>query len=185
VIHKSGKKSHLTNTPLYPSSTSICAPKNEVVKASLRNSPSTLHKPFDEMPPSTTQAPVWFLDYTKCSLAELRKFIKCRTTPTLGRIALWKLNRQSRIHLVARLRQMDQDATFTCFMELPPELRASILESLLVDARVWDEGRATGWSVMMITRFILPCYARPSKSTPRRGRSCTTRTNPMSPSRTS
>jgi hypothetical protein len=114
------------------------------------------------MPPSTTEAPVWFLDYTKCSLAELRKFIKSRTIIKLSTTAHWKLNVQGRLHLVARLRQMDQDATFTRFMELPPELRAGIFESLLVDKRVWDEEKSD-WVFSYDNYQIHPAVLRTSK----------------------
>jgi hypothetical protein len=114
------------------------------------------------MPPSTTEAPVWFLVYTKCSLAELRKFIKSRTITKLSTTAHWKLNVQGRLHLVARLRQMDQDATFTRFMELPPELRAGIFESLLVDKRVWDEEKSD-WVVSYDNYQIHPAVLRTSK----------------------
>jgi hypothetical protein len=105
---------------------------------------------------------VWFLVYTKCSLAELRKFIKSRTITKLSTTAHWKLNVQGRLHLVARLRQMDQDATFTRFMELPPELRAGIFESLLVDKRVWDEEKSD-WVVSYDNYQIHPAVLRTSK----------------------
>jgi hypothetical protein len=163
VNHKLGKDSHHKQSNFLQIVSLHLRKKAK--KALLEDSPSSSNALFDNMAASTMQAPVWFLDYTKCSLAELRKFIKSRTITKLSTTAHWKLNVQGRLHLVVRLRQMDQDATFTRFMELPPELRVSIFESLLVDKRVWDEEN--------------------SRSTPRRRRSCTTRTSPISQSRAS
>jgi hypothetical protein len=57
---------------------------------------------------------------------------------------------------------MDQDATFTCFVELPPELRASIFESLLVDTRIWDEGKSD-WLVSNDDYKVHPAVLRTSK----------------------
>jgi hypothetical protein len=160
VNHKLGKDSHHKQSNFLQIVSLHLRKKAK--KALLEDSPSSSNALFDNMAASTMQAPVWFLDYTKCSLAELRKFIKSRTITKLSTTAHWKLNVQGRLHLVVRLRQMDQDATFTRFMELPPELRVSIFESLLVDKRVWDEENSD-WLVSYDDYKIHPAVLRTSK----------------------
>lgn len=80
------------------------------------------------MSQTPAQAPKWLLDYNNCSLEELRDFIKTRTGAAVDEKDL----------LAAHLRKMDQALTFPRFMELPPELRVSVYEYLLVDDRPRD-----------------------------------------------
>jgi hypothetical protein len=84
------------------------------------------------MPQGLTQAPEWLFDYDHCSLEELRAFIEDRTSAAV----------KERKILAAHFRRMDQAREFPSFMELPPELRINIYETLLVDNRTRDE---KGW----------------------------------------
>lgn len=45
-------------------------------------------------------------------------------------------SRSDKLSLITRLRKLDQANTFPRFMELPPELRLAVYESLLTDTRV-------------------------------------------------
>jgi hypothetical protein len=87
------------------------------------------------MSQASTQMPKWQLDYDKCSLQELRTFIDKRTGSAVDAKEL----------LIAHLRRMNQTKKFPRFMELPPELRISVYEALLVDDRIRGEkGRLVG-----------------------------------------
>lgn len=65
-----------------------------------------------------------FIRYGKCSLAELRRFIKDRTGVDFDK-------KTNRVRLTSRLRELDREWTFPHFSELPPELRLRVYELLL------------------------------------------------------
>lgn len=108
------------------------------------------------------QAPTWFLDYKKCTPAELRRFITDRAGNMLDQRGLRKLQFCNRVKLTYRLRKMDQDGKFPRFMELPPELRLGVYQSLLVDERVWSDGKSD-WQAGYDDYRIHPAVLRTSK----------------------
>ena len=77
------------------------------------------------------RTPTWFLDYEKCTTAELRRFFEDRTGTTLNEGQLQKVRDHGSYPLIDGLRQMDREATFPRFMELAPELRLGVYEALL------------------------------------------------------
>jgi hypothetical protein len=77
--------------------------------------------PPDPAKPKTRRS---FFKYGKCSHAELRRFLKDRTGVDFDR-------KTNRVRLTSRLRELDQNATFTRFNDLPPELRLLVFEHLL------------------------------------------------------
>ena len=78
--------------------------------------------------------PAWSLDYKKCTIAELCKFLEERTGDVLDEAQLQKVRDHGSYPLIDRLREMDRERTFPRFMELPPELRIGVYENLLVTA---------------------------------------------------
>jgi hypothetical protein len=86
------------------------------------------------MPQGLIQAPEWLLDYDRCSLEELRAFIEQRTGAAVNERGI----------LAAHLRKLDHTRKFPRFMELPPELRIDVYETLLVDDRPRDQ---KGWLI--------------------------------------
>jgi hypothetical protein len=71
-----------------------------------------------------------FVRYGKCSLAELRRFLKDRTGVDFDR-------KTNRVKLTARLRELDRNRTFPRFNELPPELRLRVYDLLLAPDIFW------------------------------------------------
>lgn len=99
------------------------------------------------MPPIyPVEASEWSLDYKRCTLAELRKFIEDRRGATLGEKEAQKVGNRNKWQLTRRLHRMDLESTFPRFMELPPELRLSMYESLLIDTRERDEDGEASWN---------------------------------------
>lgn len=76
--------------------------------------------------PKRQHSPKHSLDYHSCDVEELYGFIRSRTT--LKAAAIRKLNKAK---LVARLKKLDIQRTFSRFMDLHPELRLHIYERLL------------------------------------------------------
>jgi hypothetical protein len=88
----------------------------------------------------------WSLDYEKYPAAELREFIEARIGTTLSEKERRTIGNCNRYQLANRLRKIDLASTFPRFMELPPEIRLSVYELLLVDIRERsDYGLITNW----------------------------------------
>jgi hypothetical protein len=68
------------------------------------------------------------LDYRSCDVGELYSFVKNRTVPTVV-AAIQTLNKAE---MVTHLKTLDTQRTFSCFMDLPPELRLDIYQRLLL-----------------------------------------------------
>lgn len=119
------------------------------------------------MPPSAASDFKWPLDYKRFTPAELRRFIKDRSGGTLSSQDVQGLQEAGRLKLTSRLRQMDRESTFTCFMELSPELRLTVYEYLLIDRRMRHgneaEEKETDWRTSKEDFQIHPAVLRTSK----------------------
>ncbi|GAB7336228.1 hypothetical protein MBLNU13_g08993t2 [Cladosporium sp. NU13] len=86
--------------------------------------------------PKVPIRPAWSLEYEKYPAAELRTFIEARIGTTLSKKERRTIGNCNRFQLEKRLYKLDLASTFPRFMELPPELRLSVYELLLVDTSV-------------------------------------------------
>ena len=77
--------------------------------------------------PNQQQLPTEFLYYRSYSVADLREFIRSRTTLTEKKIR--KLNKAK---IISRLKKFDTQSAFWRFMDLPPELRVIVFRQVLV-----------------------------------------------------
>lgn len=94
--------------------------------------------PRQKMLPATE----WSLDYEKFTPAELRLLIHDRMGVTLDKKETRTIQNCNRYQLINRLRKLDREGSFPRFMELPPELRISVYEFLLVDTTGHDANEA-------------------------------------------
>jgi hypothetical protein len=84
----------------------------------------------------------WSLDYERLTAAELRQLIHDRMGATLDQKETRTIRNCNRYQLINRLRKLDREGSFPRFMELPPELRVSVYEFLLVDTTEQDGNEA-------------------------------------------
>lgn len=79
--------------------------------------------------------------------AELYKLVQDRIGATLSEKDNRKLQTYSRRRLIKRLRKLDQERPFP-FMKLPPELRVSVYELLLVNTIEVDQRYSYAWNII-------------------------------------
>lgn len=93
------------------------------------------------------------LDYSKCSPAKLRDFIRARTTVGASENELKQWRKPS---LVTRLRTLDKRITFR-FLDLVPELRLQVYEHVLVKPNHTASGRrapANGAALLRTCKLV-------------------------------
>ncbi|OQN99688.1 hypothetical protein B0A51_18791 [Rachicladosporium sp. CCFEE 5018] len=90
------------------------------------------------------------LDYSRCKISELRRFVLDRETPSSRTIA--STPKLLKDDLIERLRELDQTKTFHHFADLPPEIRLLIYPYVLT----YNETSKAHPAILQVSRLIYP-----------------------------